>query len=302
MNTEYLKYFIAACEHGSILEASRTLYITAQGLGKGIRRLEQSLGIKLLESSYNGVCPTEFGEQFYRQALIASNEFDRLQSMADEYRSQVQSRITIGTVGSTKFYYGILDFIQKYQKEHPGSGYALDVQRLSGDEELREDLKNGSIDIGLMFHGGKPAGLTYRILSDYSPLELIISQDHPLANKGSVSFDSLKELHFVVAANDDSFTDLLKELFRENGTEPHITFYSTENSNNARLLDSGICSMIVRESYADSILSFCSNSMPVRIVPEIPIAFSLVWNSSREFNSGQQLFVEMLADYFKILI
>lgn len=302
MNTEYLKYFIAACEHGSILEASKTLYITAQGLGKGIRRLEQSLGIKLLESSYNGVCPTEFGEQFYRQALIASGEFDKLQSMAEDYLARAHSRITIGTVGSTKFYYGILDCIQKYKKEHPASELDPEVRPLQNDAELTESLLADSLDVGLMFHSGMSEDLSYQTISEPSPIELIINADHPLASEESVSFESLKELPFVVAANDDPFTGLLKELFRQHGFEPHITFYSTENSNNARLLDSGICAMIVRKSYADSILSFCSGSIPVRIEPEIPIAFSLVRKNSREFSGDRKLFLEMLAGYLKILI
>ncbi len=153
-----------------------------------------------------------------------------------------------------------------------------------------------------MFHSRIPEDFSYRTISDPSPIELIISREHPLAEKGSVSFDALKDLPFVVAANNDPFTDLLNDLFRQHGFEPHITFYSTENLNNARLLDSGICSMIVRESYADSILSFCSGSTPVRILPEIPVAFSLVWKSSREFDGDRQLFLEMLADYLKILI
>ena len=301
MNTEYLKYFIAACEHGSILEASKNLFISAQGLGQGIRRLERSIGIELLESSYNGVRPTAFGEKFYSQAMIASKEYDKLEKMAEDYLKEVQKTIKLGTIGQTKFYHGIQDCIHKYEQKYPESGLKLEIIQSYKGNELMESIENGTIDIGLMFHTEMPEQFSCRTLSDYSPLYLIISRDHPLAKEKSVPFEVLKDVSFVVAANEDPFADLLNDLFEQHGMIPNNIFFSTENSNNARLLDSGICSMILRSCYVDSILQFCSNSTAVRIDPDIPVAFSLFWKKCRSFDSDRQLFLDMLIQYFEIL-
>lgn len=301
MNTEYLKYFIAACEHGSILEASKNLYISAQGLGQGIRRLERSIGIELLESSYNGVRPTAFGEQFYKQALIVTSEYDKLEKMAEEYLQETQKTIKLGTIGHTKFYHSILDCIHKYEKKYPESGLQLEIiQRYKGNE-LMESIENDTIDIGLMFHTQMPEQFACKTLSDYSPLVLIISRDHPLASQSAIPFEALSDLSFVVAANKDPFTDLLDDLFKEHGMTPNNIFFSTENSNNARLLDSGICSMILRRCYVGAILPFCTNSVAVPIEPETRVAFSLFWKKDREFDNDRQLFLEMLIQYFEIL-
>ena len=50
-----LKYFVRACDEGSISKASQELYISKQGLSRSIQSLEEELGQPLLIRTLNGI-------------------------------------------------------------------------------------------------------------------------------------------------------------------------------------------------------------------------------------------------------
>ncbi|MCR5544994.1 MAG: LysR family transcriptional regulator, partial [Lachnospiraceae bacterium] len=52
-------------ETRSIIKAAKSLYITPQGLGKILDRLEQEAKVKLFERTKQGLIPTEAGVFFY---------------------------------------------------------------------------------------------------------------------------------------------------------------------------------------------------------------------------------------------
>lgn len=299
MNSEYLKYFIAACEYGSILEASKNLYISSQGLGQGIHRLEKSIGLELLNYTYNGVKPTEFGELFYKQAVIANREMTRLEELAEEFISSKSSTITVGTIGNTKFYHGFMACIRDFQERYPDSRLKLELIQRFKSEELYANIRNDILDIGLMFHTAVREEFEYCPLSDFSPLMLLISRDHPLAERDSVGWQELADLRYVAASKHDPFTDLINHLCIAQGFSPNTIYYSTENNMNARLLDKNICAMFIRESYAHMILQFCRNTVLLPIEPGLRVSHALFWKKGKRFDHDKQIFIDMMIEYFQ---
>ena len=62
MDMKNLKWFQEVCRCGSITKAAANLFITPQGLSKGIKNLENELEVTLLERTPNGVSLTPYGE------------------------------------------------------------------------------------------------------------------------------------------------------------------------------------------------------------------------------------------------
>jgi DNA-binding transcriptional LysR family regulator len=60
--------FKKVVEAGSINKASRLLYVSQPALSKSIKMLEQQFGVAILERTYTGTKPTEFGQIVYRSA------------------------------------------------------------------------------------------------------------------------------------------------------------------------------------------------------------------------------------------
>ena len=69
MNIEYLKNFIAIVEEGTILGASKKLYIAQPSLSNQIQYLENEYDCKLIIRGSRKIKLTQEGEVLYKKAL-----------------------------------------------------------------------------------------------------------------------------------------------------------------------------------------------------------------------------------------
>lgn len=302
MNTEYVKYFIVACDCGSIQEASKQLFISAQGLGAGIHRLEKSIGIELLEYDYRGVVPTEFGRKFYDQAITVCRELDRLEQMTREYHEAQKCTVTVGTVGDAKFTVGLQNGIARYQEKYPNSDISGKLVVKEDVSQLIKEVRSGNIDIAVYFHTKELEDLHYRQIKPYSKLHLLINQEHPMAKQSSIRMEDLKDLFFVAAAPHppalyDPFFSLIVYLCEQRGFTPKPICFSTENPHIAKLIDKNVCAMFVREIYSKTILPFCSQAVLVPIEPETEVACSFIWRKKALIDDQKKQFFDTLIQY-----
>ncbi len=297
MNTEYLKYFIASCDCGSIQEASKKLFISAQGLGQGIQKLERTLGVQLLNRTQLGVRPTQFGEEFYRQARVVCAELISLEQMVEEYKLRSSSRLTIGMVGKSNFSSVILACASSYAEAFPESPQTAVLRSFSDGLDLLEQLRSGSIDIGLLFHSRRYPDMKYYTISYYSRLMLLTCADSPLAQQDSVTMQQLRDLRYIAAGEYDPFTSLISRLCLDTGFQPNNIFFSQENNVIASLIDYGAASILLRESYYHVITHFTKNTRALPVTPEIHIANSFITRKNSETPELRQ-FLSYMIDYF----
>ena len=302
MNLSYLMYFIEACNCGSIQGASKKLFVSSQGLGQGIQRLEKSVGIQLLERTPLGVKPTEFGLCFYEQACIVYREMQKLDLLAENYRCKKQTNIVIATLGKNKFHDGIKVCADDYMREYPERMLNISVRSCQTSEELFAGVRGGEIDIAWMFHWKEHPDLQYFTVSNYSRLMLLTCADNPLASRNSVSWEQLKSLRFVIAGENDPYTDLTKALCKSHGFLPKFAYYSTENNMIASLIDNNSASILLRECYYRVISQFCKNARVIPLVPEVYVANSLIIRAKRRQNKEARKLLKYMIDYFKYVM
>jgi DNA-binding transcriptional LysR family regulator len=89
MRIEQLQYLVEVAETGSINLAAEKFYISQQGLGDAIKKLEKEFGVDLLQRSYKGVYLTETGKIFVEKAKV-------LLSHIEEFKKEFQSNNAIG--------------------------------------------------------------------------------------------------------------------------------------------------------------------------------------------------------------
>lgn len=76
-----LHIFLAVAEHGSMAKAAESLAISRPVVSKTIADLEQTLGVRLLDRTANGVEPTQFGQALLKRSLAV---FDELRQSVKE--------------------------------------------------------------------------------------------------------------------------------------------------------------------------------------------------------------------------
>jgi DNA-binding transcriptional LysR family regulator len=76
-----LHIFLAVAEHGSMAKAAQSLAISRPVVSKTIADLEETLGVRLLDRTSNGVEPTQFGRALMKRSLAV---FDELRQSVKE--------------------------------------------------------------------------------------------------------------------------------------------------------------------------------------------------------------------------
>ncbi|MCC8080206.1 MAG: LysR family transcriptional regulator [Oscillospiraceae bacterium] len=301
MTFNHLSYFIAVCDHGSIQSASKELFVSPQGIGKAIQQLESTLGVTLLKRTQTGVVPTQFGWQFYKQAKCVEHEMQKLYSLTDEYKLMKKTKIKIGILGHQKFFYGINSCIGAFMRENPDTVMELSAQIFDNSDKLIGSVHIGEMDVGWMFHWRDCPEFKYYSISDYSPIQVLISREHPLASKTTVTWGDCSELRYVTAGEEDPFSDLIKDLSISHGFTPSIEIYTTENNLIAQMIDNGAVAIMVRQCYYMAIKKFCRNAVVLPLEPELKIANSLFIKKENYKNRELCTFMEYMQNYFRTM-
>ena len=172
-----VRYFTVVAEHRHFGRAAAELRVAQPSLSRQIRHLEQQLGARLLDRTPQGTRLTEAGEVFLPRARAL------LRSAAQAAAATQPSRVTVGyTIGLI-----ITPAVRILRRQHPDA----DVQTLHLDwDEPREALLDHRVDAAVTRLPLRTDGLHVTILYD-EPRMLLVSLDHRLAGKESVTLDDI---------------------------------------------------------------------------------------------------------------
>lgn len=242
MTIEQLQYLCMVAKTRSITLAAENLYVTQQTISKAINKLENELGVLLLERSHKGVLLTEKGEEFVQRANTIVKDFWRLY---DDMHFTQEAEIK----GEVKVFYNSYightigpDLLLRFYQEYP-------LVKLSVEEnlaiELLERVKNSDNEMAIITivnnHCGNGNIEGYRHLLDWEELYsencfACISRKSPLAKKDAVS---LKELvkYPVVWGECPHFEDSLLE---EYGLAVNVLISSSNASIQGRAINNNM--------------------------------------------------------------
>jgi DNA-binding transcriptional LysR family regulator len=90
-----MEVFVKAVELGSFSAAADALQMSPQLVGKQVQKLEEHLGVQLLNRTTRRQSLTDFGRLFYERAKIIMGEVEAAESMAAETRAIPSGRLRV---------------------------------------------------------------------------------------------------------------------------------------------------------------------------------------------------------------
>jgi DNA-binding transcriptional LysR family regulator len=215
VNLYALKLFHYVAYMESFTRASEMLFISQPAITMQIRKLEEELGVKLLEPKGRGVVLTEVGKKISQIAR-------RLVGIERDVRGYAfrHKRGTEGTVRISATYlpanYILPSALARSKQLYPA--LELELTTANADNAFHS-LLNYDADIAVI--GGvpdEPKGLKKRILKR-DDLWFIVPKEHPLAKK-TVAIKELNRVPFIVREEGSSMRERLFALFRTHGLQP----------------------------------------------------------------------------------
>jgi DNA-binding transcriptional LysR family regulator len=181
LDLRLVRYFTVVASHRHFGRAAAELHVAQPSLSRQVRRLEQQLGARLLDRTPQGTTLTEAGEAFLplARALLRSAG----QAAASARAAAQPSRVTIGYLTSLI----VTHAVRELRRAHPEAD--VRTMHLAWDEP-RAALLDHRVDAVVTRLPFSTEGLHVTVLYD-EPRALLVSRDHRLAGKESVTIDDI---------------------------------------------------------------------------------------------------------------
>lgn len=223
MDFDQLLNFQIVAKHKSFTKASEELNLSQPALSRSILRLEEEVGVPLLERKSRGVVLNQYGKVFLEtvnQVLSNMKETKQtIRDMVDPLHGTI-SLAFIQTLGSSF----VPDLISEFQKEFPNIQFQLS-QNISS--KILKEIHAANIDIGFCSPLEPHEGLcSIPVLSE--ELFLIVPAAHRLARKEMVNLSEVADDPFIFFKPQTALHDLIHNLCNEAGFLPRKIFEGYE--------------------------------------------------------------------------
>jgi DNA-binding transcriptional LysR family regulator len=212
LSTDFLRSFIAVCDCKSFSLAAARVHKSQGAISAQIAKLEEQAGSKLIDRSQREFKLTNEGELFRKFAQGVVAETDAMQRSLQAFRNRGHGEVRIGATRSVGTYV-LLDAIGKIARDFPDLKISLLTQ---GRALTYERLRQRSVDLAVVLAEAAPKGFFVKPLRS-EPLSVVISANHPLANKKVISREELRTVPFIVGIKGNDFSDMVEEFLQTNG-------------------------------------------------------------------------------------
>lgn len=96
MTLAQLTYLVAVDDERHFGQAAAACHVSQPTLSTQLRKLEDELGVELIDRSHQPVVPTAAGEHLIEQARTVLAERDRLAALADDVQDRVSGTLRVG--------------------------------------------------------------------------------------------------------------------------------------------------------------------------------------------------------------
>src|SRR5512132_1573443 len=152
--------FRAVAELSSFRKAAESVHLSQPALSRRIDKLEQALGVRLLERTTRRVTLTAVGREFEHKVRALLDELDATLLAVRGIAATRMGEVTVACVPSTVHYY-LSDVIRRYREVSP----KVRIKVLdAGANEVLAAVARGEADFGIDFLGSQEGDL------DFEPL------------------------------------------------------------------------------------------------------------------------------------
>ncbi len=129
---EDLAVFVVVAEHASFVEASRRTRIPTSSVSRAVARLEEDLGVRLLQRTSRRVTPTEEGRQLLLRATPLVTELEDVLRAVSDRRAEPRGLVRITApafTGATR----VAAALAAFARAHPHVTVELDASNVVRD-------------------------------------------------------------------------------------------------------------------------------------------------------------------------
>jgi DNA-binding transcriptional LysR family regulator len=228
MNIEYLKTFQEIARLSSFSEVARKLHVTQPAVSFQVQKLEQELGVKLIDRSQRSVVLTEAGKRLLSFAEAVEGEREKLHRDLEKMQEEISGSLIIGA-STIPGEYILPSLLARFKNLHPAVTIQVDV---TDSMTVINRIRTNDYELG--FCGVVPEGIDleyFKIGGD--EIVLITHAEHPFAAKHEITPADLEGEPFIFRNATSGTQRSLESLLAKSGIAsgkltPHLLLGSTQ--------------------------------------------------------------------------
>jgi DNA-binding transcriptional LysR family regulator len=282
LKLRHLRLIDAIVEARSLSAAAATLNITQPAASKGLREIEELLGLPLFVRSARGLTLTMFGRSLVAHGKTIQSEVrhitEELEAVADGNAGEVRVGAMLVSLP------WLLPAALRLMRERAGHA---PVRIIEGVQDvLVQELRSGAVDmiVGRLAPIDTRERLTQEVLL-HEPMVVVAGARHPLTRQAAVSYADLAACRWILPPADSVVHSSVLQLFAQHGLANPEPFVETTSYLMSRTL------MIEQEAIAALPLTVVRRDidrgdlamLPVRF-PHEPLAVGVVTVAERRLS------------------
>lgn len=292
MTFEQLQYFLMIRKYLSFSSAADELNITQSALSKQIKSLEAELNTPLFDRKTRSISLTVAGVDFagYAEKIMAN--YNEMIANMKKHTLLEKGYLSIATI-PVMSQYGVISKIAGFAHQFPH--IKLDLIEKENDIILSM-FRNGEVDIAFMRTNYIPEGFAdvYPLIDDR--LALVVSRDHPLANRDSIDLSLTRSEKFILLNSTSGIYDTCLKECEKAGFSPNVLYTNSRIETIIELVAESLGVTLLMER----VVSYFNHSK-LRIIPlTIPVTSSLaiVKPKYKQATDSSQAFIQhMITSY-----
>jgi len=182
MNLRDLKYIVAVAQTKSFVKAAEQCFVSQPTLSMQVKKLEESLGVKIFERNNKRVLITDVGRSIIATAKHILQEVDLIKEISTNAKNPLAGNFKLGAFPTLASY--ILPSLVPLIKEQLPHIRLILVEEKT--DTLIQQLKNGELDAALLAAPIKEDDLVAERLFD-DTFKLAVSSQHDLAKQTAIT-------------------------------------------------------------------------------------------------------------------
>jgi len=222
MNLRALQYFVKLSDLKHFSKAAEACFVSQPTLSTQVRKLEDELGVQLVERSPRKIMLTPVGEEIAERARLVLSDIDQIRAVARRAGDPADGNLRLGLF-PTLAPYLLPHVIPTIRKQYPNLRLQLAEEKT---ETILKMLQHGELDAALLALPINADGLDLEILFD-EPFVLAVPGDHPLAAKSRITLKDLNGSELLLLEEGHCLREHALEVCDLAGAHERVDFHAT---------------------------------------------------------------------------
>ncbi|GAB4169183.1 MAG: LysR substrate-binding domain-containing protein [Wenzhouxiangellaceae bacterium] len=222
MNLRALHYLVMLADIRHFSKAAERCHVSQPTLSTQIRKLEDELGVQLVERAPRKVMLTAVGEEVVARARSLLAEAEAIKGIARRARDPHSGTLRLGVFPTLAPYY-LPHVVPNLRRQYPRLVLRLFEEKT---EDVLDMLHKGQLDAGLLAMPIEDEQLVARPLFD-EPFVLAVNEHHRLAQRDHVQIDDLRNEELLLLEDGHCLREQALEVCKLAGAHEQLDFHAT---------------------------------------------------------------------------